>query len=161
MAEFGLYVVSAGGGEIALCPIPGGAGDYASDLAAILRWAPALLITMTTEGELAAAGAGTLADDLAHAGIAWRHVPVADFGTPEQDVAQHWPEVSEAARAALSRGERVLVHCKGGCGRSGMAVLRIMVDAGEAPEMALARLRQVRPCAVETEAQMDWAVRGE
>ena len=54
----------------------------------------------------------------------------------------------------------MLVHCRGGCGRSGMAVLRLMVEAGEAPEEALARLRAVRPCAVETEAQMDWARRG-
>ena len=32
---------------------------------------------------------------------------------------------------------------------------------GEAPEAALPRLRQARPCAVETDAQMDWAMQGE
>ncbi len=41
-----------------------------------------------------------------------------------------------------------------------MAVLRLMVEVGEAPEAALARLRAVRPCAVETEAQRDWAEQG-
>ena len=40
-----------------------------------------------------------------------------------------------------------------------MAVLRLMIEAGEAPEVALPRLRAVRPCAVETEAQMTWATR--
>ena len=52
----------------------------------------------------------------------------------------------------------VLVHCFGGCGRSGMLVLRVMIEAGEPAGTALKRLRQVRPCAVETEAQMAWAV---
>jgi hypothetical protein len=32
-----------------------------------------------------------------------------------------------------------------------------MVDCGEAAPAALARLRAVRPCAVETEAQFAWA----
>jgi hypothetical protein len=41
-----------------------------------------------------------------------------------------------------------------------MAVLRLMIEAGEEPQSALARLRKVRPCAVETEAQMQWALAG-
>jgi hypothetical protein len=32
-----------------------------------------------------------------------------------------------------------------------------MIEAGEAPEPALTRLRDARPCAVETKAQMRWA----
>ena len=63
-------------------------------------------------------------------------------------------------RALTGRG-RVLIHCKGGCGRSGMVALRLMIEAGEAPDEALARLRSVRPCAVETDAQMRWAMSAE
>ena len=33
-----------------------------------------------------------------------------------------------------------LVHCYGGCGRSGIALLRLMCEAGEAPDHALERL---------------------
>jgi hypothetical protein len=38
-----------------------------------------------------------------------------------------------------------------------MIALRLMVEDGEAPDAALARLRAARPCAVETNAQMRWA----
>ncbi len=41
-----------------------------------------------------------------------------------------------------------------------MALLRLMVEAGEDPGAALSRLRAVRPCAVETAAQFDWAAAG-
>ena len=48
----------------------------------------------------------------------------------------------------------------GGCGRSGTAVLRLMVEAGEEASVALGRLRAVRPCAVETPEQFAWAAGG-
>ena len=38
-----------------------------------------------------------------------------------------------------------------------MAVLRLLVERGEAAEPALARMRAARGCAVETEAQFRWA----
>lgn len=159
MAEFGIADLDAGGGRLALCPMPGGAGDYAGDLAAVLLWSPQMVVTMTGAEELQGA-AGALGDDLARAGIVWRHLPVADFAAQSVALMLDWPRVSAEAREVLAAGGRVLVHCRGGCGRSGMAVLRLMVEAGEAPEAALARLRAVRPCAVETAAQYDWAARG-
>ena len=150
----------AGGGELALCPMPGRGGAYGADLREVLAWGPALVLTMATAGELAAKGGGDLPADLAAHGIGWRHLPVADFGLPEAAVAAAWPAVAAEARAVLVGGGRVLVHCLGGCGRSGMAVLRLLVEAGEEPRAALARLRAVRPCAVETGAQFRWAAAG-
>jgi hypothetical protein len=38
-----------------------------------------------------------------------------------------------------------------------MIVLRIMVEFGENPDKALQRLRRIRPCAVETKDQENWA----
>jgi protein-tyrosine phosphatase len=92
-------------------------------------------------------------------GTRWIAFPVADMGVPERDSAADWRAASSAARAALRGGGRVLVHCRAGCGRSGMAALRLMVECGERPEVALRRLRAMRPCAVETEAQLAWALR--
>ena len=152
IAEF-----SALGGTLALCPMPGRSGDYTADLAVLLAWHPALVLTMTSEPELASKGAVGLPADLATARIAWTHLPVPDFGTPKPETAALWPEASARARAILCAGGKVLVHCMGGCGRSGMAALRLMVDAGEDPDTALALLRAARPCAVETKAQLSWA----
>lgn len=162
MTGFMIAELEAGGGRLALCPMPGRDADYAGDLAAILRWAPApaLVLTMATGPELAAAGALRFSGDLAAREIGWRHLPVADFAADSAALREGWAAASAEARAHLAGGRSVLAHCLGGCGRSGMAVLRLMVEAGEAPEAALARLRVVRPCAVETAAQEVWAMRG-
>ncbi len=157
---FAISDLGLGGGRIGICPAPGRSGDYGADLARLLDWRPDLVLSMTVAGELAGIGAGGLGRDLARAGCAWRALPVADFGIPVAETLAAWPEASVRARAVLDGGGRVLVHCFGGCGRSGMAILRLMVEAGEAGDRALARLRAVRPCAVETEAQMGWACEG-
>ncbi|MDR7123315.1 protein-tyrosine phosphatase family protein [Pseudotabrizicola sp. 4114] len=149
--------IPALGGTLALCPMPGRTGDYAGDLATLLAWQPILVMTMTSKLELATGGAASLPTDLAAAGITWAHLPVPDFGTPKPATAALWPETSARARTILAHGGRVLVHCMGGCGRSGMAVLRLLTDAGEDPDTALLRLRAARPCAVETKAQHRWA----
>lgn len=154
---FHIASLKVGRGELGLCRIPGRDGDYWGDLVALLNWQPALVFSMTTAEEMARVGAARIADDLARAGIGWRHSPVADFAAQSPDLATDWPNAARAALTVLDSGGRVLVHCFGGCGRSGMAVLRLMVEAGERADPALARLRDVRPCAVETDEQFAWA----
>lgn len=159
MSEFAIHELRVGRGTLAISPIPSRTRHYGADRDRLLAWAPAFVLSMTNLAELARKGSGGLPGDLAAAGIGWRHLPVDDFGVPDATVMAAWPEASERARHHLARGDSVLVHCFGGCGRSGMAALRLMIEFGEAPAPALARLRAVRPCAVETPAQMAWALR--
>lgn len=153
--------LALGGGVLAICPMLGRSGAYEADLHDLLAFGPALVMTMTTGDELASKGAETLPADLARGGIAWLHLPIADFGAPDAATAALWPEASAKARAALAEGGKVLIHCMGGCGRSGMAALRLMVEAGEEPSAALKRLRAMRPCAVEMPEQFEWAAAGQ
>lgn len=157
LEDFNPHPIPLGGGEIALSPMPGRTRHYRTDWEALVAWRPALVLTMTTQAELDRKGAGTLGADCRAAGIGWHHLPIEDFWAPGPETASAWPAASAAAHAALARGGRVLIHCFGGCGRSGMAALRLMIEAGEVPEAALARLRAARPCAVETDAQRAWA----
>lgn len=154
---FKISSLEAGGGTLGICPLPGLLTPYTDDLAAIDAWTPDLVLTMTEETEMAAAGATGLGDDLQELGISWYALPISDFGAPNTEIMATWPEVSMLARAMLGNGGKVLVHCRGGCGRSGMVALRLMVELNEAPNAALTRLRAVRPCAVETQTQQNWA----
>ncbi|MFO7759281.1 MAG: protein-tyrosine phosphatase family protein [Roseovarius sp.] len=160
MTEFVIHALHVGGGTLALAPLPGASGDYGADMAHLRDWKPALVITLVTPEEIAECEAFTLGTDLQEAGTRWISYPIQDFGTPAPDQFAAWPDASEMMRAALKGGGRVMIHCNGGCGRSGMVALRLMVETGEAPDAALDRLRAVRPGAVETAAQMAWARRG-
>ena len=59
-------------------------------------------------------------------------------------------------RTVLSGGG-VIFNCMGGCGRSGMFLMRLLLEMGWNSEGALERLREFRACAIETEQQKSWA----
>ncbi|WP_311136007.1 protein-tyrosine phosphatase family protein [Salipiger aestuarii] len=155
---FMLHALRVSDGILALSALPGGDGDLAGDLQHVSDWQPSVVLALVTADELAAAGARDFGVFVADHGARWEHLPIRDFGIPDDVFEQRWTGVSRVIHNVLEGGGRVLVQCRGGCGRSGMVVLRLMTEAGEAPGDALARLRSVRPCAVETQEQMTWAM---
>ena len=160
MDDFAIYPLEALGGMLALSPMPGRTRHYGADRDRLLAWRPDIVLSMCELPELARKGSAGLGEDVAAQGGTWLHVPVADFGVPASD-AGAWAAISDQVRETLAAGGRVLIHCFGGCGRSGMAALRILVDSGMEPGAALVSLRRARPCAVETDAQMSWATGGQ
>lgn len=152
--------VPAGQGALVIASLPGRGGDVAGDLAQFAALSPDLVVTMVTDAELAVVGLSDMENAVATMQSRWVHMPVQDYGAPAAEQAADWTRICAEACDILQTGGCVIVHCKGGCGRSGMVVLRLMIALGEAPEAALARLRAQRPCAVETQEQMRWALEG-
>jgi protein-tyrosine phosphatase len=148
------------GGDIALARMPGSCSLLEDDVAAILTLGPSRVLTLTPLDEMQARGAGPLPDLLESHAIAWLHFPVVDYGTPLPEQEQAWRELSDALHKALDARETILIHCLAGLGRTGMITLRLLVERGKAPADALARIRTVRPGAVERPAQYDWAIAG-
>ena len=131
MSGFVIFALPVAKGILGIAPMPGRGGHYAEDLAHLKDWKPAMIISMTQEAELVAEGSSNLAMDVLHSGARWIPFPVADFGTGTPAQEDLWQTASKAALSALRGGGRVLSHCRGGCGRSGMAALRLMVAEGE------------------------------
>ena len=143
-------------GRIGICPMPGRFSSYKKNLETIADWCPVLVITAAQCSEMEEIGVTSFPKDLRAKGIEWVHFPIVDYGVPD---IRHdkWADISIQAHKVLKTGGRVLCHCHGGCGRSGMILLRLMCETGEPANKALERLRNVRPCAVETEDQRNWA----
>jgi protein-tyrosine phosphatase len=146
---FVIAEIQIGRGVLGLGPIPLG-----GDVARVQAWQPALVISLTPLPEMQALGAQDLPKKVGRE--IWRHYPITDFGIPSADQSAAWDALSTEIIAKLREGSRVFVHCRGGCGRSGMIALRLMMLMGEETEGALARLRAIRPCAIETAEQMQW-----
>jgi atypical dual specificity phosphatase len=56
---------------------------------------------------------------------------------------------------ALAAGDRVLVHCNAGIGRTGAILACFLVQQGWSAEEAVNRIRQQRPLSLETREQVD------
>ena len=77
-------------------------------------------------------------------GMAWHHLPIADYSIPDERFEQIWQTQGRALRTRLCHGENILVHCKGGLGRAGMIAARLLVELGMAPEDAIHAVRRGR-----------------
>jgi len=137
-------------GTLGICPVPA----TSEDVICVEHWQPDLVLSILETSEL---------QNLAHRNFVqstkWQKMllSVVDFRMPQESDLEHWAEMRSAALTCLADDGRVLVHCRGGCGRSGMIVLALLIALGEDAEAALTRLRFARPCAIETQDQLAWA----
>jgi protein-tyrosine phosphatase len=130
------------------------ARDLAVDLDAIAAWGARLVLTLVEPAELVALKVPALGAQVEARGMAWRHLPIADFSTPTAAFEAAWVVEGAVIRALLREGADVVVHCKGGLGRAGMIAARLLVELGMAPEQAIGLVRGARPGAIETPAQL-------
>lgn len=91
---------------------------------------------------------GTAASAL---GIRWVHLPVPDQGVPQDE--DPWLDAIRTVRACLDEGQSVVVHCKGGLGRTGTFVAAVLTTYGSSPGDAIRTVRTARPSTIENAQQ--------
>jgi atypical dual specificity phosphatase len=89
-------------------------------------------------------------DWINEAGLLGMHVPVEDMEAPSQEQLDR---CVTAIQKANERGMGVAVHCGAGLGRTGVVLACYLVDKGQPPENAIARVRRLRPGSIETDEQ--------
>lgn len=106
-------------------------------------------------GELDWAGPALpeLAAACAAQGVRHIYLPIVDSGIPDAAWERRWETHGPELHAHLKAGRNIIFHCRGGRGRAGLAVTRMLIETGEAPADAMARVRAARPGAIETQMQ--------
>lgn len=87
----------------------------------------------------------------------FQQLPIHDHAVPSDD--EQFETCVQTVDEALARRERVLVHCVGGCGRSGMFAACVLVRGGADPGDAIRFFRRHRRCGPETPEQVAYVVR--
>jgi ADP-ribosyl-[dinitrogen reductase] hydrolase len=127
--------------------------DLVVDLDAVRDWGAAAVVTLVEPKELTLLKVERLGEEVLRRNMLWFHLPIVDASIPDQRFEQEWEIAGEEVRALLRGGRDVLVHCRGGLGRAGMIAARLLVELGMDPAEAIARVRAVRPGAIETREQ--------
>lgn len=128
--------------------------DLGIDLDAIAAWGAKLVLTLVEPAELAELKVPLLGHEVHRRGMAWRHLPIADFSAPTNKFEEEWLTQGREIREMLRRGDDIVVHCKGGLGRAGMIAARLLAELGMAPKEAIRAVRHVRKGAIETPSQL-------
>ena len=127
--------------------------DLDTDLAAIRDWGAGLVVTLMERFEFDLLGVPDLPDRVLSHGMGWAHLPIRDVDVPDPAFDAVWPELLLDLSRRLHHGERVLLHCRGGLGRTGLVAGLLLIEHGEDPETAIRRVRAARPGAIETARQ--------
>lgn len=127
--------------------------DLDEDLGAICKWGASSIVSMIEEAELVELSVANLGERAEALGLDWYHLPVEDGDVPGADFEALWTFAGHRLRRALQGGERILIHCKGGLGRTGTIAARLLVELGEPPRQAIAMVRAARPHTIETRTQ--------
>ena len=126
--------------------------DLAADLARLRdAYRTKLLVSLVEDHELVALGIEGLFDQAERTGIGVLRHPIVDGGTPTSSAA-----VAELLDQVLDRaaaGENVVVHCRGGLGRTGLLAACCLVARGLEPARAMEIVRTTRVGAIETAQQ--------
>ncbi len=137
---------------VVLCPGRKDRGrDLQTDLQLLASQGVRALYGFITEPELAAVGAQSIADQARALGMEYLLLPIPDQGVPTHAEALAW--VRQAIER-LQHGEKLVFHCLGGLGRSGMLAACVLAACGIPRQDAVARVRAARgPRALETTEQ--------
>ena len=94
-----------------------------------------------------------LGERVSRTGLHRWHLPIVDGGVPNVCFEHAWNRAGEDLRRRLLVGEGIVVHCRGGLGRTGIVAARLLVEFGEEPESALVRVGRCRTWTVENRLQ--------
>jgi ADP-ribosyl-[dinitrogen reductase] hydrolase len=123
--------------------------DLAADLQTIRDWGASTLVTLLQQHEFTLLGLPDF--EVQVSGVfRWLWLPIEDNGVPDAGFEERWPAAGAELRGRLVAGERILVHCRAGLGRTGMIAARLLVEFGMTPLEALNAVRRERPGTVET-----------
>jgi atypical dual specificity phosphatase len=89
-------------------------------------------------------------EEMTRAGFLVRHEPIRDFAAPDLETLSRCVAF---VRESVDRGERVLVHCHAGYGRTGTVLAAYLASLGGGAAAAIERVRLLRPGSVETPEQ--------
>ena len=133
--------------------------DMASDLAVIKAWDPKAVVTLLEMHEFDELGVSGLPGLVAGSGCEWHHLPIKDGAAPDDFFEVEWSGIGASLLEHLDNGERVLIHCRGGLGRTGTVAAKLLGESGLDPDKAIRTVRRARKGTIETRCQEDY-IRG-
>ena len=80
-------------------------------------------------------------------------MPIADLKAPDHEFKQKWITVKTLLKNDLLRGNNIVLHCKGGVGRSGTIAALLLIEHGEENPNAIKNVRKKRQGAIENDLQ--------
>lgn len=162
MAHHPVYSLPVGttDAKLLLTPCPGTQGiPLQQSLRELKEQGAAMVLTLMQQEELERFNVAAIEKECVNLGLEWLHLPIQDEKAPSEAFGRLWQTASAKVGKSIARGGNVVVHCKGGSGRTGMVAAHILVEHGVCVEQAMLKIKALRPKAFKHKVQIEYTVR--
>lgn len=132
--------------------------DLETDLKVIKDWGAEAIVSLMEEKEFLMMHVPDFINMVPRHGLIEYHLPIVDGQIPDEKFEHRWRTAGPRLRQFLRNGKKIVVHCKGGLGRTGTIAARLLVELGVSPKEAIMQVRNARPGAIETDSQAHYVL---
>ena len=137
------------GGKFIFTPCPGTKdADLTSSIKTLKEAGADLLISMLPTDEIIKLNVTELGRETEQQGMTWYQLPVEDDHAPEQDFFSAFNPVKEAILGHLKEKKTIVIHCRGGTGRTGMMAAILLLESGYSWDKTKSLIQSIRPKAL-------------
>lgn len=145
------------GAQLIFTPCPGTKGASLEESIVDLKQAGTkMLLTLMFDEEMASNNAESLPSVCASNEITWIQLPILDDAAPNEIFESQWQTNKNAILDVINNQGSVAVHCKGGSGRTGLAIAIILLAYGWPVEKIIFEIQKLRPKALKHPVQLDY-----
>lgn len=131
--------------------------DIDLDIESVKKWGATAVISLLEDFEYDELAVRRL-PSVYEESFQWFDLPIPDKCAPEEAWLADWLDLRNEFKTLLANNGKILIHCKGGFGRTGTVAALILMDHGYTAVDAISACRQAREFAVETEVQEKFVV---
>ncbi|SBS29144.1 hypothetical protein MAQ5080_01307 [Marinomonas aquimarina] len=147
------------GASFIFTPCPGTQEVSLADSVATLKAQQAdAVISLLSDHELDELGVPTLGQQITAQGMAWYQLPIEDFQAPEQPFFDAFLPVKDELLERLSTQQTIVIHCRGGSGRTGLMAAILLLESGQSWAQVKPLIQGIRPKALTLEPHVNFFI---
>jgi protein-tyrosine phosphatase len=116
-----------------------------NDLQCICNWGATVIVNLLEAREIVTLGVAALPGRILSRNMTFLHLPMANNVLPDDVFEKKWLLARSRLLHGLQKGERILIHCKEGIGRSGIVAARLLIESGIDADRAIKTVRKASP----------------
>ena len=130
--------------------------DLDIDLQAIQAWGAQALVNLIEEHEHDLLHVPNYVEKVKSFPMGFYHLPITDVHPPDERFIGLWKSTGPRLRHILQGGGKILIHCRGGLGRTGTVAAQLLVELGMKHKEANKAVRDARHGTIETRDQEEY-----
>lgn len=149
--------IESSAAKLILTPCPGTQSvSLQSSLKQLSERGAAAVVTLMTSAELRQLSFDDFGQHVKANGMSWFHLPIEDEHCPDSHFMSTWQSAGPAIHRLLEKQKSVVIHCKGGSGRTGMIAAQLLIERGEPLAAVMKHIKKLRPNAFKLAHQQNY-----